>query len=322
MRWRRTARDATMADVGDDSTVDVLALLNVGTAGEVVERAEKSRNAKGLKGQRARHARETLDILAAGGYEVPYGGEWVDLRSSVQKAVEASTYFAAELWHPVVLPQPTFDELSTLEVRCCPVLAAAEQLSRREERALGVLNFASARNPGGGFTTGAEAQEESIARSSALYPCLTRHFDAFFVPSRRARSGAYTHDVIYSPRVPVIRDAAGILLNEPYEVDFATAAAPNVGSLNSQGNGHALAEEALRERIPRVLELFARHGVVDLVLGAWGCGVFGNRPSTVAALFKESLQTSFRGHFRNVVFAVSDPRMVKDFGSCFAIDVG
>jgi len=163
---------------------------------------------------------------------VPYEGEWVDLRSSVQNAVEASTCFAAELWHPVVLPQPMFDEPSTLETRCCLVLAAEEQLSRWEEKTPGVLNFASARNPGGGFTTGAEAQE-SIARSSA-----------FFVSRRRARSGAYTHDVIYSPRVPEIRDAAGILLNEPYEVDFATATAPNVGSLKSQGNEHASADSS------------------------------------------------------------------------------
>ncbi|NMM63549.1 TIGR02452 family protein [Clostridium sp. P21] len=36
------------------------------------------------------------------------------------------------------------------------------------------LNFASAKNPGGGFQTGANVQEESISRVSALYPCLIR----------------------------------------------------------------------------------------------------------------------------------------------------
>ena len=35
------------------------------------------------------------------------------------------------------------------------------------------LNFASAKNPGGGFRKGAQAQEECLARCSALYSSLT-----------------------------------------------------------------------------------------------------------------------------------------------------
>jgi uncharacterized protein (TIGR02452 family) len=41
----------------------------------------------------------------------------------------------------------------------------------------------------------------------------------------------------------------------------------------------------------------------DLVLGAWGCGVFGNDPFDVAALFKQALDAC-PGVFRKVVFAV------------------
>merc|ERR1712173_391926 len=117
----------------------------------------------------------------------------------------------------------------SIEVRCCTSLAAAQDLATSATRIAppGVLNFASARRPGGGFRNGAGAQEESLARSSAIYPCLAIHFDTFFVPNRRAKSGLHTHDLIHSIGVPVFRDPNGALLADPYLVDFVSAAAPN-----------------------------------------------------------------------------------------------
>merc|ERR1719273_1331882 len=94
--------------------------------------------------------------------------------------------------------RPRFEGHTTAEVQICTVLSAAQSLARNQLGCVpGVLNFASARNPGGGFSTGAEAQEESIARSSGLYPCLTKYFSEFFVPNRRAKSGKYTNAMIF-----------------------------------------------------------------------------------------------------------------------------
>ncbi|TGU62336.1 TIGR02452 family protein, partial [Mesorhizobium sp. M00.F.Ca.ET.186.01.1.1] len=54
-------------------------------------------------------------------------------------------------------------------------LGAAERLIVREKRSDTLcLNFASAKNPGGGFLGGSQAQEESLARASGLYPCLVQ----------------------------------------------------------------------------------------------------------------------------------------------------
>jgi len=306
--------------------VDMHSLLNMGPVAEDWERAQRTMYQGGSKGLRAKHARETLDIIEAGGYQSSGGaGGWVDIGDKTRRAVAASSFFSTNTWCPSTLPAPSFCEDSqSAEVHCCTVVAAAQELARSENSLrVGILNFASARNPGGGFTTGAEAQEESLARSSALYPCLTKHFKAFFVPNRNARSGAYTHDFIYSPEVPMIRDEAGALLDNPYLVDFATAAAPNLGSMRRDGkNAEKSAEDAFRERIPRILDAFARHGVADLVLGAWGCGVFQNDPSTVASLFKEQLSGArFRGRFRRVDFAVLDPAMAQSFARVFNTSV-
>ena len=50
-------------------------------------------------------------------------------------------------------------------------------------------------------------------------------------------------------------------------------------------------------------------GARDLLLGAWGCGVFCNDPVVVADAFGEWLESPrFAGAFDRVVFAILDPR--------------
>jgi uncharacterized protein (TIGR02452 family) len=70
--------------------------------------------------------------------------------------------------------------------------------------------------------------------------------------------------------------------------------------------GEARAAVALRQRILRVLGIFAARGYDSLVLGAWGCGAFGNDPVTTARDFREALAGAFCGAFADVVFAVAD----------------
>jgi uncharacterized protein (TIGR02452 family) len=42
------------------------------------------------------------------------------------------------------------------------------------------------------------------------------------------------------------------------------------------------------------------------VLGAWGCGAFGNDGDQIAGLFRQALEVHFRGAFDHVLFAITD----------------
>ncbi len=57
-------------------------------------------------------------------------------------------------------------------------------------------------------------------------------------------------------------------------------------------------------RILKVLAAGVHHGHDSIVLGAWGCGAFGNRSSEIAPLFRKALEASFRGAYRRVAFAI------------------
>ncbi|TYB50337.1 TIGR02452 family protein [Nonomuraea sp. PA05] len=185
-------------------------------------------------------------------------------------------------------------------------LGAARRLHLDGAAGIAVLNFASARNPGGGYLGGAKAQEEDLCRHALLYPCLLRAPD-YYAAHRASADLLYSHRVIWSPGVPVHRAGDGRLLADPYLVSFLTSPAPNAGqALRRDPDAGARIRQALDERAGRVLAVAAHHGARALVLGAWGCGVFRNDPRQVADAFHTHLAGDFAGVFERVTFAVWD----------------
>ncbi|MDP9797942.1 uncharacterized protein (TIGR02452 family) [Catenuloplanes nepalensis] len=250
-------------------------------------------------------AAETLHALEVGHYGLD--GHRVTLAEAVQRSIAGTVTYPPESLDldPVATPAG-----GTVEVRGETTLAATRRLAAAGHRVV-ALNFASGRSPGGGFLRGAIAQEESLARSSALYPCLAGN--PMYAANRASGDPMYTDAVIYSPDVPVFRDDRGGWLHEPYRCGFLTCAAVNAGVVlqRTPPDGWAAARSriatAMRRRIAAVLAAGLRHGHDAIVLGAWGCGVFGNDPATVARLFAEALRGPFAGAYPLVVFSIFDP---------------
>ncbi|MEW2567961.1 TIGR02452 family protein [Streptomyces sp. NPDC047070] len=252
-------------------------------------------------------ARQTEEIVAAGSYRASDGRE-VSIAAAVTAARAGTRMYGPE---PVGTPGSSGSATSTdssadtfFEVTGESSLEAARRLTGP----VAVLNFSSARNPGGGYLNGAQAQEEALCRASALYTCVVE-VRAFYDHHRTHRDAFYTDRVIHSPAVPVFRDDRGAFLDEPYTAGFLTAAAPNAGVIR-RTTPERVSElpRALASRAERVLETAAAHGYRRLVLGAWGCGVFQNDPAQVASAFATLLGDGgrFSGTFEHVVFGVLD----------------
>lgn len=161
------------------------------------------------------------------------------------------------------------------------------------------LNFADGYTPGGGFLRGATAQEESLCRSSALYWTLVG--DPMYLHHSYREAADSTDWAILSPGVPFFRDDALQPLDSPLRLDILSCAAPVASSI-----GWTAASELLRARIHRVLTIAWAHRYTTLVLGAWGCGAFGNDPRQIASDFREALEGGFAGAFCTIVFAIAD----------------
>ncbi len=244
-------------------------------------------------------AAATLEILKAGQYASP-SGRVVDLSRQLRLAKDGTCSYA-----PAVPVRTTVfpDRPARTEVVNASTLEVARQLVNDGQR-VAALNFASAKRAGGGFMSGAQAQEESLARASGLYTTLVG--DPMYDHHRTHSDPMYTPWVIYSPDVPVFRLDDGRLLEEPYLCSFLTSPAVNVGALDDADRRGDEIRQAMHERIERVLGVAALHGHERLVLGAWGCGVFQNDPEQIAELFQIALEGPFRGAFSHVAFAVLD----------------
>lgn len=263
---------------------------------------------------RAKVARETLEILESGQYETP-SGQTVDIASHLARAVKNTRLYAPHQFPEVFAIRDKklggTSGLGGMEVRVinATTLAAARLLV--EEHAIKdalCLNFASAKNPGGGFLNGSQAQEESLARASGLYAAINPQ-QAMYETNRRYRSCLYTDHQIYSPQVPVFRDDDDRLLESPYRVSMLTVPAVNAGVIREQEPENIpRIQETMLRRIEKLLSVAVVHGHGTLVLGAWGCGVFKNDPAQVARFFRYHLNEndSFRNAFQTVWFAVPD----------------
>src|SRR6202043_794421 len=131
--------------------------------------------------------------------------------------------------------------------------------------------------------------EEDVCRKLLLYTCLLGAPD-YYAAHRASRDTFYSHRLIYSPGVPVIRDKYDELTAPIITLDVITSAAPNAGIiLRDQAERADEIPAQLTERAARVLAAAAEHGASALVLGAWGCGVFRNDPRQVAAAFRTQL---------------------------------
>ena len=186
---------------------------------------------------------------------------------------------------------------------------------------IAVLNFANAFHAGGGVTTGSSAQEESLCRTSTLYPLIYRKYlrDTFYKHHFERNNPKATDSLIYTEGVIICKtdeDLPQRIKKEDWvKVDVITCAAPDLRKKSNMhasiiNNGTYMNDAELFgyhvKRAVHILSCAAAKGADTLVLGAFGCGAFQNNPETVAKAYKTVLEI-FPNVFRRIEFAIYCP---------------
>lgn len=249
---------------------------------------------------------DTAKIITLGTYNVER--TLVDISDEVHEMIENTLYYRNtaldRLEKPVNKNKPKFVVSNKDTVK-----AVEDQVSLYGSSC--ALNFASAKYPGGGFLTGAMAQEEAICYRTTLYGSLSNQIKAYEYSRSHLNNGLYSTWVIYSPNVRIIRDKNMNLVLDRIKFSAITCPAPNRSVY--KGNIKDV-NKALYERCKLILEVAALNGEKNLVLGAFGCGVFKNNPKDVAEIFYKILvDEEMMYYFDNIEFAILGNGMDSNF---------
>lgn len=272
-----------------------------------------------MRDENVKMLQDTLKIMQRGSYEV--NGKTVKLKLSREEM---------ETVH-VLLPENVrdienrtdFKKVSTLGCahKCINVdsfTAARNQYKdfgltfEKDSKPVLVLNLANPVHPGGGVRRGARAQEEDLCRKSSLLLSLESKKASKYYGYNRSLSTYMGSDaMIFTPQVEIIRDENGNLLEDTVVVAVLTCAAPMV-SRGKEGLSEAQYQDMVYQRIVGMLKCAAYFKYEHLVLGAWGCGAFGNDAHVISDLFYRALKELDYGGLREkdffqvIYFAVLD----------------
>lgn len=242
---------------------------------------------------------DTLEIMKKGSYEV--NGKTVKLKLSKE---EMETVY-------VLLPENVrdienrtdFEHIFYLGSRCShecenvdSFTAARKQYmglnptAKKDSKPVLVLNLANPVHPGGGVRRGARAQEEDLCRKSSLLLSLeSKKASEYYDYNRSLHTYMGSDAMIFTPQVEIIRDENGNLLDDTVVVAVLTCAAPMVNQ-GKEGLSEAQYQDMVYQRIVGMLKCAAYFGYKYLVLGAWGCGAFGNDAHVISDLFYKALK--------------------------------
>ena len=224
-----------------------------------------------------------------------------------------------------------YDDPAIIKVTNRDTFTAAKEyaniINSTNEGFVGVLNFASSTNPGGGVTKGSTAQEECLCRCSNLYLTLYQEkcIREYYNINKKYMSNLGSDAIIYSRNVYVFKDKDYNMLpvKDRFYVDVLTCAAPNLReNPRNQYNTDAseekltLTDEELYnihvKRARNILNVAIKNEDDYLILGAFGCGAFRNNPEIVAKAYKDVLQ-DYMYCFKVIDFAIIDGKYSNNY---------
>lgn len=253
-----------------------------------------------MAGKLIQQTNVTLDILEE--QRIKVGSKWIDLSKHLDK-YQSKEYRVKDIEKINITEKEKTNSCRIHIIDCGS--GDVPFLDDYKDTKVCVLNFASSKHPGGGFMTGAKAQEEDLCYHSNLYPALCEHKKFYEYNRNHLENCLYTDGIIYIDNVCFFRYHFKNM--EPVFVNVITCPAPNKGQALKCGVKSSIIDETMTRRLEQIMKVAIENNNRTLVLGAFGCGVFKNDINYVAMEIKKLLANKgYIKYFDNIVIPTLD----------------
>ncbi|KAF3032800.1 hypothetical protein E8E12_001708 [Didymella heteroderae] len=284
------------------------------------------------KGQGRRKAKggQVIDdaVSAPSNFKIKKSGKWRN--DSLDEDLSSLNLGPAAAAAPTSPPRPrTIKVLTTDSLTAAQTLTFSLKASKKSHNVC-ILNMASPLRPGGGVLTGATSQEEFLCARTTLLPSLKESF--YRLPEL---GGVFTCDVLVFRNSGPLGESSGELGSaERFYIDVVSAGMLRFPDL--EGGEDEVKRLSKRDRavvegkMRGVLRIAEMKACRKLVLGAWGCGAYGNPVVDVAEAWSKVLAgketasakkgakvTETWTELEEVVFAIPNAKMAKEFAEVF-----
>ncbi|KXS94979.1 hypothetical protein AC578_9475 [Pseudocercospora eumusae] len=234
-------------------------------------------------------------------------------RSRTKKATKRGGDVEADHSSPTSLNHDPASRPLKLYIQVLDTLVAAQGLHEgsKSKKNVAILNMASPLRPGGGVLNGATSQEELLCSRTTLLPSLREEW------YRLPELGG-----IWSPDVLVFRlHEENLPKAQRFYVNVMSAGMLRFPDLTEDGDYASRKDRDLvQEKMQSVLQILVEKKADRVVLGAWGCGAYANPVHEIAQAWKHALRGEI-GSIKEVVFAIKDSRMARDFSKAWGDDI-
>lgn len=238
---------------------------------------------------RKKYDKSTLASIAASNYELVVKGK-------VNIPITLQIDFDEKNIEQNKISEKTSVFFETMKTDDC----AIHYLENKDSKNVTIMNFASRNSHGGGYKKGARAQEEDLCR---VMPAL-------FASLSRVKYPYPSESVLITPNLEIVRDSYKYKLLQPSKIHCV-----NVVSVAAQNLRFEQFDEKTTRRKLENMYCSVKKYLPDtdtLILGAWGCGAFGNQPTIMAKIMND-VNLEYGGHFKTIVFSVPEGVNTKEF---------
>jgi len=260
------------------------------------------------------------------------GGEVSSVRIDRREAqTKTDPPFPQTIQLDISVPKRRIRILTTDTLSVVRILTRSS-VSPRKQPNVCILNMASPLRPGGGVLTGATSQEEYLCSHTTLLPSLKESF--YRLPEL---GGIFTRDVlVFRNHLPLCDSRGELGAAERFWVDVISAGMLRFPDLEGRDEEEMRLgrsdRKVVEEKMRAVLRIACARGVKRIVLGAWGCGAYGNPIRDIAEAWKAVIEGGGDGEnkrrkgsqtleswgdIQEFVFAISNKRMAKDFARAY-----